>query len=127
MIKAVIDTNVFVSALLSPDGSPAKILALALNERLTLCYDSRILSEYEEVLLRPKFQFDAQDVAILIKTISQIGTAVIAEPIRSTFTDEADKKFYEVAKTAGAILITGNAKHFPNDSAVVSPAEFLAL
>jgi putative PIN family toxin of toxin-antitoxin system len=125
MIKAVLDTNVLVSALLSPGGKPARILALVLNERITLCYDSRILLEYEDVLTRSKFPFEPRDVSGLLSIFEQIGTAIAAEPATESFTDESDKKFYEVAKTAGAILITGNNKHFPDDPYVLSPLEFL--
>ena len=38
---------------------------------------------------------------------------------------QADKKFFEVAKFCGAILITGNLKHFPEDPQVMSVAAFL--
>ena len=41
------------------------------------------------------------------------------------FVDEADKKFYEVAKFCGAVLVTGNLKHFPEDPLVMSVADFL--
>lgn len=125
MTRIVIDTNVLVSALLSPEGNSAKIPALALNDQISICYDSRILLEYENVLNRPKFPFAPEDVSGLLDMIVQIGTAVVAGPLADHFTDEADKKFYEVAKYSGAKLITGNLKHFPNDSDVLSPVEFL--
>ena len=125
MIKIVIDTNVLVSALLSPEGNPAKVLALAMNDQYTVCYDSRIMLEYENVLRRSKFPFDPQDVMGLINTLIQRGTAVVAAPHDEIFTDSADKKFYEVAKTVGAYLITGNGRHFPADPCIISPADFL--
>ncbi len=53
------------------------------------------------------------------------GRSVIAEPLDAAFMDEADKKFYEVAKFCGAQLITGNIKHFPNDKIVLTASEFL--
>ncbi|MCL2486036.1 MAG: putative toxin-antitoxin system toxin component, PIN family [Oscillospiraceae bacterium] len=127
MTKAVIDTNVLVSALLTPDGNPAKILSLALNGRISVCHDSRILLEYEDVLSRPKFPFAPEDVSGLIDVLVQVGTSVVATPLTDRFTDEADKKFYEVAKHCGAKLITGNLKHFPDDSDVLSPAEFMRI
>ena len=125
MIKTVIDTNVLVSALLSPESNPAKILSLLMNGRIHICYDSRILLEYEKVLLRPKFPFKAHDVNVLIDTVVQGGTAIVGEPITIEFIDESDKKFYEVAKTAAAVLITGNKKHYPNEPCIVSPTAFL--
>lgn len=41
------------------------------------------------------------------------------------FEDDEDKKFYEVAMTGGAdYLITGNARHFPNDPLIIAPQDF---
>ena len=125
MMKIVIDTNVLVSALVSPESNPAKVLALALNGRVAICYDSRIILEYEDVLRRPKFPFEPQDVTGLIETITQMGTAAVAEPLPDAFTDQTDKKFYEVAKHCSAKLVTGNIKHFSDDSDVITPADFL--
>jgi predicted nucleic acid-binding protein len=47
---AVIDTNVLVSALLSRDGEPAKILSLVLNGLIAPCHDHRILAQYHNVM-----------------------------------------------------------------------------
>ena len=41
------------------------------------------------------------------------------------FVDEADRKFYEVAKHCGATLITGNIKHFPSDEIIMTANDFL--
>lgn len=54
-----------------------------------------------------------------------IGFSVVAEPIDDEFIDESDKKFYEVAKSSGAVLITGNLKHYPVDDQVLSVWNFL--
>lgn len=127
MLNVVLDTNVLVSALISPEGAPAKILALVLNGRINPCYDSRILSEYETVLRRPKFPFSSQEVAGLLQVIVQNGLSLVAAPRLEVFIDEADKKFYEVAKSGRATLITGNRRHFPDNDTVISPADFLEL
>jgi putative PIN family toxin of toxin-antitoxin system len=123
--KVVIDTNVIVSALLNPEGTPAKVLALFLNGKIEAYYDARILHEYGKVLSRPNFPFESADVDALIDTFENTGIIVAAEQTESTFTDEADRKFFEVAKTADAMLVTGNKKHFPDDPRVISPADFL--
>ena len=52
---------------------------------------------------------------------------VMAVAITDTWEDEADKKFYEVALAANAVLVTGNTKHFPRNKRIVTPAEFLTL
>jgi hypothetical protein len=40
--------------------------------------------------------------------------------------DEADRKLYDVAEAAGAILVTGNKKHYPDEPFTKDPAEFMA-
>ncbi len=122
---AVIDTNILVSALWSRNGAPARILSLIISGELIPCYDYRILSEYKEVLTRPKFKFTSGEVSALIDWIVYNGRSVVAEPLNVDCTDAADKKFYEVAKFCGAKLITGNLKHFPKDKAVMTVSEFL--
>ena len=121
----VIDTNILVSALWSKNGAPARVLNLIISGGLIPCYDYRILSEYKEVLTRPKFKFTGGEVSALLDWISDTGRSVVAEPLNVDFSDEADKKFYEVAKFCGAKLITGNIKHFPKDNAVLTVSEFL--
>ena len=78
-----------------------------------------------QVLRRPKFRFSNGEINSLLDWIESSGRSVVADPIEESFIDEADKKFYEVAKFCQAKLITGNIKHFPQDPLVVTVAEFL--
>ena len=59
MIYAVIDTNVFVAALLtkSNDSATVKVYDAIADGLITLLYHKDILEEYAEVLSRPKFKF----------------------------------------------------------------------
>ncbi|MDR0498232.1 MAG: putative toxin-antitoxin system toxin component, PIN family [Holophagales bacterium] len=125
MIDVVLDTNVLISALLSPNGTPARILRMIISRQIRICIDSRILLEYENVLLREKFPFEPLDVSLLLKRILQIANVIVPKPIESSLPHEHDKKLYEVAKSTGAYLITGNLKHFPKEPTIVSPADFL--
>ncbi|PKM42573.1 MAG: putative toxin-antitoxin system toxin component, PIN family [Firmicutes bacterium HGW-Firmicutes-8] len=127
MIKAVIDTNILVSALLSPSGNPAKVFDHVLNGNITVCFDSRIIAEYQDVLERPKYGFAWKAARQVVDFIVHTGISVVPEPISSAFEDEDDKKFYEVARSAKAYLATGNIKHFPREPIVVSPQEFLSI
>lgn len=121
----VIDTNVLVSALMSRNGTPARVLSLVLSERITPCYDDRILCEYREVLQRPKFGFTSGEINSLLDWIEHYGRSVAVEPLADTFVDESDKKFYEVARFCDATLVTGNLKHYPEDPRVMGVAAFL--
>lgn len=124
-MRVVIDTNVLVSALWSRSGAPARIISQVINGKLIPCYDYRILCEYREVLSRPKFGFTRSEINALLEVFSTFGQSVIAEPLETPFTDESDKKFYEVAKFCHAILITGNLKHYPAEPCVMSVSDFL--
>jgi len=127
-VKVVIDTNVLVSGLLSPNGAPAKILSLLLNEKLVILYDNRIVEEYKEVLSREKFGFNNEYIEALLEYIKQDGTFILADPIDEKFIDEDDKNFLEVAKSGEAkYLITGNTVHFPKNKLIVTPKKFLNI
>ena len=126
-MKVVLDTNVLVSSLLA-NGPPAAIIDLVAEGKLTPFYNDFIISEYWRVLLRPKFKFHPSRVSRLIGDIVRIGIA--AEVNTSNIMlmpDEEDRKFYDVAKFSGAFLITGNIKHFPIESFIVTPADFLRI
>ncbi|MEW6543428.1 MAG: putative toxin-antitoxin system toxin component, PIN family [Nitrospirota bacterium] len=129
-MKVVLDTNVLVAGLLSPFGPPGEIVRMAASDALTLCFDSRILTEYEDVLSRPKFPFKPESVHALLDQIRADGYLVAGEPLASPLPDPTDQPFPEVALTGRAhCLITGNVKHFPSGKCqgmkVLSPTEFL--
>ena len=58
-MRAVVDANVLVSAMLSPHGPPAQVVGLALQGVVVPLYDGRILAEYRDVLgragMEPRF------------------------------------------------------------------------
>ena len=127
-MKVVIDTNVIVSGLMNANGTPAKILSLVLNGKIKVLYDNRIVFEYIEVLSRKEFGFNAEIVNNMIDYIKHEGEFINADNSRVSFTDESDKKFYEVYKSGEAqYMITGNIRHFPKDKAIMSPKDFLSI
>lgn len=119
----VLDTNIIVSALLSPHGKPAYVFNRFVNGDFTLCADERIIAEYYAVLSRPKFKFNPQLIELIISFIRTHALIVTPIMLPVPFEDESDKKFYEVAKTCNATLITGNLKHFPVDPCIKSVNE----
>ncbi|GHU75244.1 hypothetical protein FACS189461_1130 [Spirochaetia bacterium] len=88
-------------------------------------YDQRVIAEYEAVLARPKFPFALNDVRELLAAITTCGYSLVVTPSNILFPDETDRKFYDIAKAAGAALITGNIRHYPADQIVTTPAAFL--
>ncbi|MCL5280321.1 MAG: putative toxin-antitoxin system toxin component, PIN family [Planctomycetes bacterium] len=131
-MKIVLDTNVLVAGLLSPFGPCAQIVRMVSSGALTLCLDARILSEYDEVLGRPKFGFRTDKVAALLDHIEHSGTLVASSPLADPLPDPGDQPFLEVAVAGkAACLVTGNRVHFPvrqcQGTKVLSPSEFLTF
>ena len=131
-MNIVLDTNVLVAGLLSPFGPCGKIVRMVSSGKLALSLDARILSEYEEVLRRPKFRFEEDKVASLLDHIECRGHKVGSSPLPHTLPDPEDEPFLEVA-IAGqvACFVTGNQIHFPPKLCtginVLSPNQFLSF
>jgi len=56
MIRAVLDTNILISALISPSGTPAQVLDLWRAERFLPLLSELILAELERVLSQPRLR-----------------------------------------------------------------------
>ena len=130
MIKAVIDTNVIVSAYITKnlEAATSKVWEAVLQCKLTPIYNDEILSEYSDVLHREKFGIPEHLVKWALDKI--VTNGVRGERIMSDefFPDPKDMVFYEVALSKeDAYLVTGNTKHFPKKPIVVTPAEMLEI
>jgi putative PIN family toxin of toxin-antitoxin system len=127
-MKIILDTNVIVSALLSPQSLPAKILGLVLNGTIGIVYDNNVLAEYTEVLNRKKFKIDKESIKVVSEFIRNDGEYAISIPQNAKFVDEDDRVFYELHKSGEVdFLITGNIKHFPKEKNIVTPREFIEI
>ncbi|MDR1014150.1 MAG: putative toxin-antitoxin system toxin component, PIN family [Coriobacteriales bacterium] len=126
MTRAVIDTNVLVSGLLTSHGNCAVVIEMIQGGQVSVCYDMRILEEYREVLLRPEFGFSKTQVNDLVDLIRLTGEEVIAPRSSQDLPDEDDRMFVEVARKANAPIVTGNMKHFPEVDQVQTPAQFVS-
>ena len=131
-MNIVLDTNVIVSGLLSPFGPCGEIVRMVSSGELTLSLDARIISEYSEVLLRPKFKFEEDKVNALLDQIKHRGCATASSPLSRSLPDLDDEPFVEVAIAGRAVcLVTGNRSHYPpglcEGVKVLSPGGFLTL
>jgi uncharacterized protein len=131
-MNVVLDTNVLVSGLLNPYGAPGRIVELVASGELSLRFDTRILGEYREVLLRPAFSFRVEQIESLLEQIRSAGALVATVPLPHRLPDHDDEPFLEVAMAAGAdCLVTGNLRHYPARSCgpirIVSPAKLLEI
>ena len=131
-IYAVIDTNVIVAALLSKhdDAATVQVVNAMMNGRIIPLYHQRIIEEYEEVLLRPKFHLNTVSVKAFINEIVKLGMEVFPQPTGEILVDMDDLVFFEVAmerRNDNAYLVTGNLKHYPIKDFIVTPAEMMRI
>jgi hypothetical protein len=131
-VRALLDANVLVSALISHSGAPASLLEKWLAGAFDLVVCETLLAETERTLasakLRPRVNRD--DAAAFIALIQAIADVVPdptePAPIRSA--DPDDDYLLAVAAREDVIVVTGDSHllDLADRAPVVSPAEFLS-
>ncbi|MEE5994153.1 MAG: putative toxin-antitoxin system toxin component, PIN family [Oscillospiraceae bacterium] len=129
---AVYDTNVLISSLLTQhrDSATSKVIDAIASKKIVPLYNQSILDEYDEVLHRKKFNFPEEKIQKIISMIRSFGLFVNAFPTGEILPDMDDIIFYEVVmekRDDDAYLITGNMKHFPKRSYIVTPAQMMEI
>ena len=128
---AVIDTNVLVSAMLKWNSVPGAVVQMIYSGVITPVWNNKILSEYREVLSRPKFHLSQDIIDTLMDGITGGGLCVDEEPLDVTLPDPKDRVFYEVVmeerNEEDAYLVTGNMKHFPSAPFIVTPRQMIDI
>ena len=128
---AVIDTNVIVSSMLKGTSIPGIIVSKALEGPIIPLLNDEIIEEYKEVLSRNHFGLSKEAVDELINNLKKRAIFLNRTETIEQFDDPDDIVFYEIVMTArdttDAYLITGNIKHFPVKSFVVTPREMLDI
>jgi hypothetical protein len=140
MIRVVLDTNVFVSALLVPDSPPARILELILQGQLRLIISPGIIKEIGQVWQYPKVKkslkkhrlTEAEVAAAVIKILKVATITPGAEIARGVSPDPADDMILSCAVEGQAdFIISGDQDLTELESyegiKIVSPASFLKL
>lgn len=78
-LKVVVDTSVFVAALLSTSGASAEVASLVLTGKVHGFHTETILQELSEVLHRPKFGVDKQVSDHFVRLVTE--TAFLVSPL----------------------------------------------
>lgn len=131
MAKAVLDTNIVVSGLRSPEGSSASILKLAQTRIFRWYVSEEILNEYEEVLTRASLGLKLPQITKFLGMLRR--TCIMAAPTKvvKATSDPDDNMFLECALEARAdYVVTGNVRHFParfQNIRVIQPRRFLSI
>ena len=131
--RAVIDTNVFIAALIKPGGTAAEAVARAMNE-LTVIGSTETIAELERKLSTAKLKryIQPEDAAAFLDEL-RANTLTLESPqsIQAS-RDPKDDKFIALAAASEAdFLVTGDKDLLVLGSyrttAIVTPSQFLAL
>lgn len=135
VIKVVLDTNIVVSAIISADGNPAKIIEKLFLEEIENYTMVEIIDEIREVLERPKIS-DRINPDIKEFTLSnfEVFSEVIMPLIKLNKVpdDPDDNKFLECAITANVQYIVSGDSHLLDlkefmGIKIVTPLEFIEV
>lgn len=132
MTRAVLDSNVLVSALIAPTGTPAKLVVAARGGSFDLIASPLLLAELESVLRRDKFRglVDIERVVAYVEFLRR-EAHVVPDPVAPTpvrCEDPDDDYLVALALDQKAVLVSGD-RHLLDLSGripVLSPSEFLA-
>jgi len=127
-MNVVIDTNVFISSALSPNGKPARIVDYIEHDvNFIVYYNADILDEYNRVLSYKKLNIAEKKKTRIINIINKFGIKIEAITSNILLPDESDRIFYDTAKAANAYLITGNLKYYPEEPHILTPTQFVEM
>ena len=133
-MRAIVDTNILLSALLSPLGAPAKILAAWERRLFTLIACEELVSELHEVAKRPFFRarLRAGVAEVLAISIQDLSSYCEDLPSGPAAPDAKDSYLLALAEAGqAAFLVTGDKELLAlgshKSTKIVSAREFAAM
>jgi uncharacterized protein len=125
-VRAVLDPNILIAALLSPGGAPAQIIGRWLGGEFELVVSETLLGELERALGYPKLRrrIPADDAAEFVSLLRHAATPV-GDPEAGAHrsADSGDDYLLALAEHQRAVLVSGDrhllalAEHLPIQSA----------
>ena len=112
-MRAVIDTNILVRAVIKPSGTVGPVLLRLRQGSYTLLYAQSLLEELVDVLNRPrireKYELTEQDIQTVVSLILLRGEAVTPTEQIAVCRDPKDNKFLDVAVAGEAdVIVSGD-------------------
>jgi len=135
MQKLILDTNVVISALIQKSFPHFIVYDFVLNGKMQLCLSESLLSEYSDVLSRPKFtginNFE-HNAKIVLNRFTKIALFYEPKIHLDIIKDKSDNKLLELADESCAdFLITGNSVDFTishyKQTQILSPRNFFSM
>ncbi len=129
-MRAILDTNVLISAYVFPGGKPEAVYRLALERRLEIGTSLPLLAEFGRVL-GLKFGWMPDRVEAAVAQMTRIARVVEpSETVQVVRADPDDDRVLEAARAFGAHVIVSGDRHLLDvgtwsDIEIVSPSEFM--
>ncbi len=128
--RAVLDPNVLIAALLSPQGPCAALVTRWLDGEFELVVSAKLLVELSHALRYPKLRSriadeEAQGLVDLLRRTAAVVEDPAEAPRRSR--DPGDDYLVALAEASAAVLVSGDRDVLAlTDLQIASPADFLA-
>jgi len=129
-LRVVLDTNVLVSVLIFPGGTPEFVYRLVLEERIELVTSRTLLAELGSVL-ETKFGWEPARVERAVGQLAGVGSVVKPTTTVSEIeADDADNRVLEAATAGDAAAIVSGDRHLLalgewREIPIKTPADFL--
>lgn len=130
MIRVVLDTHIWLSALLL-GGPPEDVVTLLQAGEAEAFISPAMLDELAGVLQRKKFNLSAAEVDVLVRGVAESATLVHpAASVAVVKEDDTDNRILEGAVAAGAAFVISGDAHLLKlgkfgRTIVLKPADFL--
>jgi putative PIN family toxin of toxin-antitoxin system len=110
-MKIVLDTNIFISSFFW-GGNPRMVLERVIAGTDELFISKEILDEIYDVIRRPKFHADEDEINYFISSIEEIANKIIPKKrIKNGSRDKTDNKYVECGITANVDYIISGDIH----------------
>ncbi len=109
-MRVVFDTNVYISAFITPGGRGEAAFLRAITGEVELAVSVPILTELARKL-KEKFHWDDEHIKAAVRHAAAVAVVVRPEERLAVLADEPDNRILECAKKAAAELIVTGDKH----------------
>ena len=130
-MRAVLDVNVLIAALLARDGAPARLLLRWLAGDFELIMSDKVVSELRRALSYPRLRsrMPGADASAFVNFLEGTATKELdPDNLMRWSRDAGDDYLLALAVSASAVVVTGDRDLLDLGGAfpIYSPVEFLA-
>jgi uncharacterized protein len=107
-VRVVLDSNVYISALMFPGGSAETALLAAVDGKYTVAISKAVIHEVLDVLAR-KFDQSSEELSRVAVFLAEVGEVVRPSKTLRILRDEPDNRILECAVAGSAdLIVTGD-------------------